>query len=323
MNLFIDTNVYLRFYAYGDDDLEEMRKLLSAIAEKAVHLFITPQVIREFNANRENVIANTIKDIEKPFSKTFPRIIHHYEEYAALREHLRTTDKLITVIGKKVREQAKKKQLKADEVVNLLFEKAITIEESSDIFSQAERRHSLRLPPGKDNSLGDSINWESLLNNLPDNADLHIVTGDSDYISTIDSALIKSYLSEEWKEKKKSEILYYSSLSDFFGKHFPDIKLSVEIERKIRMDKFIDSGSFISTHSAIEKLSPYIDSFSDEEVNKLISAAIGNPQINRIYSDPDVRTFIEGIVGRYADKIDSDSMSEIATWYAEPDVDIP
>ena len=38
MNLFIDTNIYLTFYDFSKDDIEELRKLEVAIKAKKINL---------------------------------------------------------------------------------------------------------------------------------------------------------------------------------------------------------------------------------------------------------------------------------------------
>ncbi len=61
MNLFIDTNIYLSFYHFTSDDLEELRKLIVAIHEKRIKLYVTSQLRDEFRRNREIKIADALK----------------------------------------------------------------------------------------------------------------------------------------------------------------------------------------------------------------------------------------------------------------------
>lgn len=50
VSIFIDTNIYLNFYHFSDDELEELKKLSVAIKKKDIKLYITRQVINEFNS---------------------------------------------------------------------------------------------------------------------------------------------------------------------------------------------------------------------------------------------------------------------------------
>ena len=48
IHLFIDTNVYLKFYHYSNDDLEELNKLLVLLDNEKLELYLPEQVINEF-----------------------------------------------------------------------------------------------------------------------------------------------------------------------------------------------------------------------------------------------------------------------------------
>ena len=41
LHLFIDTNIFLSFYAYTNDDVEELRKLISLIKTNQLKLYLT------------------------------------------------------------------------------------------------------------------------------------------------------------------------------------------------------------------------------------------------------------------------------------------
>jgi predicted nucleic acid-binding protein len=53
VHLFIDTNIFLSFYAYASDDVEELRKLTKLISTDQLKLYLTEQVRDEFYRNRE------------------------------------------------------------------------------------------------------------------------------------------------------------------------------------------------------------------------------------------------------------------------------
>lgn len=64
IHLFIDTNVYLTFFSLDADDLEELKKLRVAIDNDQVYLWLTEQVVDEFERNRESKIAESLRHIK-------------------------------------------------------------------------------------------------------------------------------------------------------------------------------------------------------------------------------------------------------------------
>ena len=57
-------------------------------------------------------------------------------------------------------------------------------------------------PPGKDNKYGDAVNWECLLDNVPNGEDLYFISADKDYRSLIHHENMNPFLIKEWKIKK-------------------------------------------------------------------------------------------------------------------------
>lgn len=51
LHAFIDTNIYLDFYAFATDDLEELRKLNVAIGAGELRLWSTTQITHELRRN--------------------------------------------------------------------------------------------------------------------------------------------------------------------------------------------------------------------------------------------------------------------------------
>ena len=64
-HLFIDTNVFLSFFHFAKDDLEELRKLSVLITKDQVRLHIPSQVIAEFWRNRDTKIADLLKRVRQ------------------------------------------------------------------------------------------------------------------------------------------------------------------------------------------------------------------------------------------------------------------
>ena len=81
MNIFIDTNIYLTFYHYSIDDLEELKKLLAALRDPSLTLYLPEQTILEFKRNRESKIADAIKTLsEQKIPDSFPQMCKDYHQ---------------------------------------------------------------------------------------------------------------------------------------------------------------------------------------------------------------------------------------------------
>lgn len=295
-HLFIDTNIYLNFYHFSSDTLEELQKLSVAVENNSIKLYVTEQVINEFRRNRENRIADACSKFEaQKLPNQFPEIYKAYEEYGALREILRAFEETRGHLIENLNNDIESKQLLADKTIEKLFDVAEVLEVDENIVEKAKNRVMLGNPPGKSNSYGDSINWECLLEKVPNGIDLYFVTDDQDYTSKINKGKLAEFLELEWMGKKSSSIFYYRKLSEFFNSQFPDIKLASELEKELAIGNLITSANFRQTHLAIRKLSKFT-AFSDSEIREMIEACITNNQIYLIKDDPDVRIFLDNLI---------------------------
>ncbi len=311
MNLFIDTNVFLSFYHLSNDDLEEIHKLAVLLDKGDVKLWLPEQVKDEFKRNRENKVSDALKKLKEQQKKPqFPQICKDYDEYSEIRDLQIEYGKKLSSLIKKVSDDVETRGLKADEKILELFEKANVIEITQELVEKARFRIDIRNPPGKDGSLGDAINWEALLETVPEGEDLYLVADDKDYYSVLDENTLKDFLSDEWGEKKKSEISFYRRLSQFFNEHYPDIKLATELEKELAIKALVNSGNFASTHSAIAKLSKYAE-FNKFQSNELAQVAITNSQINWIICDADVYEFYKSLIENHGKDIDNDLLENL------------
>ena len=311
MNLFIDTNVFLSFFHLSNDDLEELHKLAVLIEKGEITLWLSDQVKDEFKRNRENKVADAVKKLKEQKSKPqFPQICKDYEEYAEIRELQKEYEKKLSSLTKKVNEDISRRTLKADQKISELFHAATAIETTQELVNRACFRMDVRNPPGKDGSLGDAINWEGLLESVPDNEVLHLVADDRDYYSVLDENKLKDFLQDEWTEKKGESISFYRRLSQFFKEHYPDIKLASELEKELSIRSLINSGNFASTHSAIAKLSKYSE-FNKSQVNEIVQIAISNNQVNWIICDQDVYEFYSALIDNHDQLLDEELKAQI------------
>ncbi|MGX1927337.1 PIN domain-containing protein [Vibrio sp. NH-7] len=310
-NLFIDTNVYLSFYHLSNDDLEEIHKLAVLIKTKKIKLWVTQQVKDEFYRNREVKIQDAIKKLKDHKIKgAFPQFCKEYDEYEQLKELQNTYGKLHSKLLKSITEDALERKFNADEKIKELFKLSKFVETSDDILSDAKLRLSVGNPPGKNGSLGDAINWEAILYEIPKDEDLHFVADDKDYYSVLDENRPKDFLLSEWNDYKRSDIFFYRRLSQFFKEHYPEIKLASELEKEIEIKNLSQSGNFSRTHTVISKLTKF-EGFSQTQVNQLIEIAIENDQVRWIFGDDDVYEFYTELVDRNIESIDEDSLEKI------------
>lgn len=304
-NLFIDTNILLSFYHLSSDDLEELKKLILLIENNDICLYMPRQVIQEFKRNRDTKIADALKNVkEEKISKAFPQFFKEYPEFEDLKklqkQYLDTKMKLIDNLQKDIKE----KSLKADEIIDGLFSVAAIIEFSDEIISQGKLRFDLGNPPGKNNSYGDAINWESLVMNVNQFEDLYFISGDKDFYSTIDINDFNRFLKEEWEEEKESSIIHFKKLSQFFKQEYPEIKLARELEKDLLVQNLINSNSFYQTRKTLEQLFPFSTELTKNQLNEIIKACIENNQILWISDDYDILEMVNDMLGARTHEID-------------------
>lgn len=319
IHLFIDTNIYLSFYHFSNDDLEELKKLKTLITTDKVILYITEQVKDEFSRNRENKLSDAIKRLKDgKVEVSMPTFSKVYPLYSKIAEEVKEIKKKKQKLIDEIKQDISDKKLKADEIINELFGKAEMLEMTNDnIISKSKTRYDLGNPPGKGKSYGDALNWEILLTEFTSKdgenpIDLHFISVDKDYDSLIDNNKFNSFLLDEWKEKKGSEIKYYKNLSSFVKSNFPDINLVIDFERNQLIDNFINSFTFRKTrynlYSLLEKIDT--DSFTEEDVSNIVEASLNNSQIFWISQDEDINKMLYDIVEVNKDKLSEELLNE-------------
>lgn len=305
MHLFIDTNIYLKFYHFTSDELEELHKLIVLIDEGEIVLYLPVQVISEFLRNREVKLADALKIFGgDKITSAFPAFSKDYEEYkimkTAIKEYNESKNRLLT----KIREEIEDRALKADHVTKELFEKAHNLD-YGDYIEAAKLRFDLGNPPGKDKSYGDAISWETLLGTVPKDKDLYFVSDDKDYFSEIDNKKFRGYLRDEWAEKKNSSVIYYKSISDFFKEKYPDIKLATELQKDLYINRLEESGSFRRARRNIHKLAS-MDNFTSNQINKIFDIACSNNQVFWIGDDEDINEIVYIWYDHYSELLSED-----------------
>jgi predicted nucleic acid-binding protein len=294
--LFIDTNILLLFYHLSSDDLEELRKLLALIDSNQIVLVLTEQVRDEFFRNRGGKIADAMKELQKPrYAPAFPAFAKDYPEYAELRKLFSSAEKKHSELVEKMSEDAAFSKLKADALVSDLFKKAKLIKFTEALYVKVLARVRRGNPPGKEDSIGDALNWGALLTEVLDGTDIYFVSEDKDYRSQLRPSTFHEFLRSEWEDRKGSQLFFYTRISDFFKSNFPTIKIASDVEKDLAIEELGNSGSFAATHIAVKRLSK-LDAFTPLQVEELVKIAISNNQVGWIITDLDVHEFYKSLL---------------------------
>ncbi len=298
-HLFIDTNVFLSFYSFNRDDIEELRKVVGLIKFGRIKLYLPQQVAQEFYRRRDEKLAEALRSFEgtQAGPVALPRFMSELSEARAYHKAGEQMQQARAALLKKARENAESQTLAADTLFAGLRDVAGLILTEDAVFDAALRRMRLGNPPGKDRSLGDRINWETLLKTVPKGVHLHVVSKDSDYQSKLTPARAHLYLAEEWKNKQQSKLTLHTELKPFLAERFPEIKLSVDVEKRAAIDALKHSGSFAQTHKAVAGIGPFIDVLTDDDAVELADTALSNPEIYLISSDSDVAHLFKVLLG--------------------------
>ncbi|GGC23090.1 hypothetical protein GCM10011572_50760 [Pseudoduganella buxea] len=201
-HLFIDTNVFLNFYHFADDDLTELDKLIKEIGDGGICLHIPEQVRNELARNRESKLKSATDEFSKhPLPAGVPRHMQTYTQYADYIAAIEQAKKLRGQLISIALADASNQTLQTDVLLRDLFAKSARYAEDDEVFGLALQRAQRGNPPGKAGSVGDQYNWEMLLKMVPD-GDLHIVSRDGDYSSLLNKTRPHPSLETEWMEKK-------------------------------------------------------------------------------------------------------------------------
>lgn len=216
LQVFIDTNVLLRFYAYSDDSLGEIEKLVALQNSGDIKLLITEQIVEEHFRNRDRELAESFKRLESIVSSAqIPRFVEHFPQAKTLRESLAKAKEAKTELLKALKEELAAGKLRADKLIENLFASAAHLQRNVMDVEHARLRKELGNPPGKKDSLGDQINWEILLRECEAGKDLHLVSRDGDFHGAVVDGLPNEFLRHEWKTKKSANIYLHRGLADF------------------------------------------------------------------------------------------------------------
>lgn len=183
MKILIDTNIFLDFYRHNNHPVETFNNL----KENYTDVILTDQIIMEFDRNRESVIKDLRKKFEMEsmldnFSSSYVQSLDEFKELIALQKSYRSKQKdVLAKIDEMLKDPSK------DPIAKLFQEFVVEINKNNSVYAttpeiieRAEKRKKLGNPPASDKySIGDEINWETVLENVKE--DIIIVGRDSTY----------------------------------------------------------------------------------------------------------------------------------------------
>lgn len=222
--LFIDANIYLRFF---DSNSSEYKKLLKSLVEVKEHIFTTIQLRNEIERNKLQVFLRSFKEHSKNFNLNKVSFPEHLESDAerVLKDWNRETLDIMTSvkgqkeklseIAKKILEQINEDADDISKTLSSIFDHAKL--HSAEQLEKARVRKELGNPPGKQNDpLGDQISWQVLLDELTDVEQVWFITNDKDYITTFNNiCYLNTLLIKELKEQKGDiKIFCFNSLAE-------------------------------------------------------------------------------------------------------------
>jgi len=311
MHVFIDTNILLNFFHFSKDELDALNNVFASHEHGSAIVHLTQQVCDEFKRNRENKIKDALKRFkDNKFAVQLPSFMKAYEEYEDIRKMSTEIQKKQKDILEKADQDITRKNLLADRLIDEIFNKSSAIETTPEVYNAASMRIAIGNPPGKYGSIGDAVNWAVLLSSVPDGEDIHVISEDGDFYSSLNERTAHPFLSEEWNAKKNSTLFVYRTLSDFMEEHFDGVAFSFDKNKEMIIDDLKYAGSFAVTHKLIAKLEEY-SYFSLREVNRILEAAVENNQFGWIVTDLDVSEFLNRVAVPHITNITSEDHKAI------------
>lgn len=318
MNVFIDTSIFLSFYECSSEDLNELEKLVDYIIDNKILLCLPRQVVQEFHRNRERVIDEAMRELRNPnIPSQFPRMCIDYLEYDMLRQKLREYSEAHNSLMNKLREDIISETLKADLLIAKLFGSTEIIPTGEEVLRKARRRIELGNPPGEVGSICDAVNWETLLNVVPEGQDIFFVSSDRDFQSRHQPKNFHPFLDKEWTQEKNTKLKFFSTLTEAFKPLSLNVILSEYVNKQDAIRELSSSSRFRDTHVAIARLATFGSEFNRDQLNRIIRIVVSNNQVGWIFLDEDVQDFFWQLLDERLGDIYQETLRVFQPWLHE------
>ena len=294
LHVFVDANIFLSFFHFTENDLDALRQVFASHEDGVVTVYLTQQVRDEVDRNRENKLNNAMATFRGTrIGIKNPSFIQNYAEAQHLSDLLKKTTKTHKQLLDKVETDIRNKNLLADRLLKDIFDRGKVLPRNSKTDKMASLRMQIGNPPGKGKSVGDAINWLTLLKEVPSEKDIHIISEDGDFFSLFDKGAPNPFLGNEWTCTKSSTLYVYRGLKPFMEKHFDGTDFALGIKTDL-IERLKHSRSFSFTHRIIAELEGF-SFYSLTEVLQVLDAVVENDQVRWIINDLDVTDFLTRI----------------------------
>jgi hypothetical protein len=258
--VFIDSNIYLRFY---DSNNAELLKLLDSLLEIKENIFVNLQITSEVSRNKLEVAHCSLSKYFKDANITKVILPKHFDtETLQIRNWNQKSkdlydeqDRIRKELKNLINETLDNIMLSGDKVsrvLDQLFEKAIAASDSE--IQLARNRKELGNPPGKPNDpLGDQVTWEQFLKYSINAENIWIITNDNDYIINFEGNIyLNSFLYREIISINEGnpKVFCFNSLSEGL-RHFQEFSKEKIESLPSKEDLEAISREELSSHSAL------------------------------------------------------------------------
>lgn len=297
--IFIDANIYLRFF---DSNQRQFKQLLEDILEIEEYIFVTKQIVDEVERNKLKIFKSSINNYKNKIDQEVLVLPEHLAdntnqynvlEWNKKRKNIDIRDsKLLKELEgelEKILVENLRKISKSEDNVSkklkLVFQNAIK-ETESELF-YARIRKEIGNPPGKSNdSLGDQLTWEQFLNQVKSQKEVWIISNDYDYFTQYnETCYLNPFLHSELIRKNHSiKINCFRELSDGLTSFFNTYKQKNFISEKdiedIRIEEKLYQRAAISSSN--------INSVGYDEENQILEIEFQHGEIYQYFDVPKI-----------------------------------
>lgn len=237
--IFIDANIYLRFY---DTSGNKFKSLLQTLVELKENIFITEQICNEVQRNKLSVAINSFLANYKSLGIQKTSLPEHLDNNAD--EKLKQwNDSRQNIIQGERKLKKEYSQIVSSTLQSIMVSEDNVSKVLSTIFTSAQSpsteeivaarlRKELGNPPGKtDDSLGDQLTWEQFLTQYS-TQEIWFITADRDYLTEYSgNYFLNPYLYNELKIKSDNaspKVHFFKSLTEGINDY--SVRLGTKID---------------------------------------------------------------------------------------------
>jgi hypothetical protein len=264
---FVDTNILLDFYRIRKSNIS--LKYLEQLEVCKDRLIVGSQIEMEYKKNRQRVILDSLNQFSKPeWGKLSPpTIVSSLQASKMLESYCQEITKQYNKINGKIQKILTNPQQNDPvfQVLQRLFNNnsPYNLNRNSNkrfkVRQLARKRFCLGYPPRKpnDNSIGDSINWEWIIQCAIDSGrNIVIITRDSDYgVIYKDQSYLNDWLKQEFKQRvsRNRKIILVNKLSEGLRIIHANVTREMEeAEQQLIKNRQVETTYSIGNYMAVD-----------------------------------------------------------------------